>query len=114
NQLTPDMISLGTKLQQSVANPFCRIIATGPVAAQNVPLAYLLTAFPHFTEVDNMFPTGGYSEYNALQLKVQKRFSHGLTWLLTFTGQKSIDDFSILSNVGNSTGAIQNFYTGTG
>ena len=54
-----------TFLSQSVPNPFYRIIATGPEAAAAVPLAYLLTAFPHFTEVDNMFPTGGYSEYNA-------------------------------------------------
>src|SRR5581483_4760885 len=114
NQLTPDIISLGTKLQQSVPNPFYRLITTGPEAAATVPLAYLLTAFPQFTEVDNMYPPGGYSEYEAFQLKVQKRFSHGLNWLLTFTGQKTIDDFSILSNVGNNTGGIQNIYNGRG
>jgi hypothetical protein len=114
NQLAPSMIGLGTKLQQSVPNPFYKIITTGPEAAANVPLAYLLTAFPQFTEVDNMFPTGGYSEYHSLQLKAQKRFGHGLTALLTFTGQKLIDDFSILSNVGNSTGGIQNIYDGRG
>ncbi len=112
NQLTPDIIALGTKLQQSVANPFYRLITTGPEAAATVPLAYLLTPFPQFTEVDNMYPTGGYSEYHALQLKVVKRFSHGLNWLMSFTGQKTIDDFSILSNVGNSTGGIQNIYNG--
>jgi hypothetical protein len=60
------------------------------------------------------FPTGGYSEYNAFQLKVEKRFSHGLSALLSFTGQKLIDDFSQLSNVGNSTGGIQNIYDGRG
>jgi hypothetical protein len=110
NQLTPDFIALGTKLQQSVPNPFYKIITTGPESTPNVPLAYLLTPFPQYTEVDNMFPTGGYSEYNALQVKVEKRFSHGLRTLVSFTGQKSIDDFSILSNVGNSTGGIQNIY----
>ena len=114
NQLTPDMIALGTKLQQSVANPFYRIITTGPEAAATVPLAYLLTAFPQYTEVDNMFPTGGYSLYHALQLKVEKRLNHGLTMLASFTGQKLIDDFSILSNVGNNTGGIQNIYNGRG
>jgi hypothetical protein len=45
-------------------------------------------------------------------LKVEKRLSHGLRTLVSFTGQKSIDDFSILSNVGNSTGGIQNIYNG--
>jgi hypothetical protein len=47
-------------------------------------------------------------------LKVEKRFSYGLTTLLSFTGQKLIDDFSQLSNVGNSTGGIQNIYNGRG
>jgi hypothetical protein len=112
NQLTPDVIALGSKLQQSVANPFYKIITTGPEASATVPLAYLLTPFPQFTEVDNMFPTGGYSLYHALQVKVEKRLSHGLSTLVSFTGQKSIDDFSILSNVGNSTGGIQNIYNG--
>jgi len=114
DQLTPDVIALGTKLQQSVANPFYKIITTGPEAAANVPLAYLVSPFPQFTEVDAMFPGGGYSEYHAVQVKVEKRFSHGLSTLLSFTGQKSIDDFSILSNVGNSTGGIQNIYNGRG
>src|SRR5215475_748022 len=108
------MISLGTKLQQSVPNPFYKIITTGPEAAATVPLAYLLTEYPQYTEVDNMFPTGGYSEYHALQLKVEKRMSHGLTMLASFTGQKLIDNFSILSNVGNSTGGVQNIYDGRG
>ena len=34
--------------------------------------------------------------------------------LLSFTGQKLIDDFSIISNVGNSTGGIQNIYNDKG
>jgi len=112
NQLTPDVIALGTKLQQSVANPFYGFITTGPEAAKTVPLAYLLAPYPQFTEVDAMFPSGGYSEYNALQVKVEKRFNHGLTALASFTGQKLIDNFSILSNVGNNTGGIQNIYDG--
>jgi hypothetical protein len=44
------------------------------------------------------------SVYHALRLKVEKRFSHGLSVLLTFTGQKLIDDYAIISNVGNNTG----------
>ncbi len=112
DQLTPDAIALGTKLQQSVANPFYGIITTGPEAAATVPLAYLLAPFPQFTTVYASFPTGGYSDYNSFQLKMEKRLSHGLTTLLAFTGQKLIDDFSQLSNVGNSTGGIQNIYNG--
>jgi Carboxypeptidase regulatory-like domain/TonB dependent receptor len=114
NQLTPDVIALGTGLQKSVANPFYKIITTGPLAAATVPLAFLLAPFPQFTNVQASFPTGGYSEYHALQAKVEKRFSHGLSTLLSFTGQKLIDDFSQVSNVGNSTGGVQNIYNGRG
>ena len=110
DQLTPAAIAQGTKLQQSVANPFYGIITTGPESSATIPLYSLLAPFPQFTAVEYMFPTGGYSEYNSFQLKVEKRFSHGLTTLVSFTGQKLIDDFSILSNVGNSTGGVQNIY----
>ncbi|SPF54393.1 Cna B-type protein (fragment) [Candidatus Sulfopaludibacter sp. SbA4] len=93
-----------------MANPFYGIIGTGPEASATIPQYYLLSPFPQFTAVQASFPTGGYSDYSAFQLKVEKRFSHGLTTLLSFTGQKLIDDFSQISNVGNQTGGIQNIY----
>jgi hypothetical protein len=112
NQLTPAAIALGSRLQQSVPNPFYGIISTGPESAAAIPLSYLLAPFPQFTTVYASFPTGGYSDYNSFQLKVEKRFNHGLNALLSYTAQKLIDDFSQISNVGNSTGGIQNIYNG--
>ena len=109
-QLTPANIALGTKLQQSVPNPFFGIITTGPEATATIPYYYLLAPFPQFTTVQASFPTGGYSIYHAFQLKVENRLGHGLTTLVSFTGQKLIDDFSQISNVGNQTGGIQNIY----
>ena len=41
---------------------------------------------------------------------MEKRLSHGLSTLLSFTGQKLIDDYGIIQNVGNNTGGIQNIY----
>jgi hypothetical protein len=114
NQLTPDVIALGSKLQQSVANPFYRIITTGPEAAATIPQSYLLAPFPQYTGVQINYPTGGYTIYHALQVKVEKRFSHGLSALVAYTDQKLIDDYSIISNVGNNTGGVQNIYNGKG
>jgi hypothetical protein len=37
---------------------------------------------------------GGVSTYNALQAKVQKRYSHGLTFLATYTWSHALDDAS--------------------
>ena len=110
NQLTPQAISLGTKLQQSVPNPFNRIITTGPESGATIPQSYLVAPFPQFTGVHASYIVGGYTLYHAFQLKMEKRLSHGLSTLLSFTGQKLIDDYGIIQNVGNNTGGIQNIY----
>lgn len=110
NQLTPPALTAGNKLLQNVPNPFFGIITTGPLAAAQVPLSNLVAPFPQFLTLQTSYPTGGYSLYQAFQLKVEKRFGNGLSALLAFTGQKLIDNFSIISNVGNNTGGIQNIY----
>ncbi len=114
NQLTPQAMALGTKLQSSVPNPFYGIITTGPESSATIPYSYLVAPFPQYTALDASYPGGGYANYNAIQVKVEKRFTHGLSVLLAFTGQKSIDDYSIISNVGNNTGGVQNIYNRQG
>ncbi len=110
NQLSPQALQLGTKIQQNVPNPFFGLITTGPLAAAQVPQSFLLAPYPQFTGLQASYITGGYTLYHAFQLKVDKRFSNGLSALLSFTGQKLIDNYSIISNVGNNTGGIQNIY----
>ncbi len=62
------------------------------------------------TGLQNIDPPWGNSIYNSGQLRVEKRFSHGLQALFTYTFQKSIDDSSIAgSNVyinGSSGGSL--------
>jgi hypothetical protein len=109
DQLMPQALALGTALQQSVANPFYGYVTTGPLAAATVPRSYLVAPFPQYTALDGSYITGGFSFYDSFQLKVEKRFSRGLSLLVSFTGQKLIDNYSIISNVGNNSG-IQNIY----
>jgi hypothetical protein len=110
DQLPPQALALGTKLQQSVPNPFYGIITTGPESGATIPLSYLESPYPQFTGPEASYMTGGYSVYHAFQLKVEKRLSNDLSVILSFTGQKLIDDYAIISNVGNNTGGIQNIY----
>jgi hypothetical protein len=110
DQLAPQVLTLGSRLQQSVPNPFYHIINTGPESGATIPLSYLLAPFPQYTGPQASYLTGGYSVYHAFQLKVEKRLSHDLSVLVSFTGQKLIDDYAIISNVGNNTGGIQNIY----
>lgn len=114
DQLSPSALALGTQLQQSVPNPFYGIITTGPEASATIPRSYLEAPFPQFTAVYLSYLIGGYENYNSFQLKVDKRLSDGLSLLVSFTGQKQLDDYSGIENVGNITGGIQNIYNPTG
>ena len=48
--------------------------------------------------------TGGHSSYESLQMKLEKRFSNGLTFLSAFTWGHSIDDSSLCFALGNDGG----------
>ena len=109
NQLTSDQLKLGTQLQQQVRNPFFSLIIIGPLAAATVPQSFLLRSFPQFTTVNPLYMTGASSIYHSFQLKVEKRFTKGLSLLVSYTDAKLIDDFSIISNVGRNAN-MQNFW----
>jgi hypothetical protein len=55
-------------------------------------------------------PMWGNSSYHALNLKVEKRFSHGLNFLANYTFSKFIDDVAAQYEVGAVGGGIQNLY----
>lgn len=64
---------------------------------------------PGFTYAQSI----GYSNYNALEVKVQRRFANGLHSLLAYTWGKSIDVSSGYFGVENGNGggsAVQNYY----
>ncbi|MGA7411607.1 MAG: TonB-dependent receptor, partial [Bryobacteraceae bacterium] len=48
--------------------------------------------------------TAGHSSYNALEVKVEKRFSNGLSFLSSFTWSHSIDDAPLCFALGNDGG----------
>jgi Carboxypeptidase regulatory-like domain len=109
NQLTPAQLTLGTKLQQSVANPFFGLITVGALAAKTVPLSMLLAQFPQYPQVYPLYLNGSTSNYQSLQIRGERRFSKGMSVLLTYTFSKLIDDYSIIANSGRNA-AIQNIY----
>ncbi|MGI8958798.1 MAG: carboxypeptidase regulatory-like domain-containing protein [Bryobacteraceae bacterium] len=86
-------------LNTYVPNPFSGIITdpSSSLSSPTVQASQLQLPFPQFTGFSGDEPPWANSIYNALQLRVEKRFSHGLQALVTYTWSKSIDDASTTS-----------------
>jgi hypothetical protein len=83
-----------------VPNPFYGII-TNPnsaLSASTIQAYQLKLPFPQFTGFGTDDQPVADSIYNALQMRVQKRFSSGLQFLVTYTFSKALDDASASSN----------------
>jgi len=92
NQLTAQQYaSLGTTLQNAVPNPYAGIIP-GSLGASTITLLQSLYAYPYQSSVTVRNPHLGNSIYHAALLRVEKRFSNGLTFLASYTNGKLISD----------------------
>ena len=109
NSLYPQYLSLGTQLNQLVPNPFYGQIQTGTLSQATVARSQLLRPYPQYANVNIINSPTASSNYHSLQLKVEKRFSHGQSFLLSFTGAK------LISNSNNSLAGlgVQNNNTAT-
>jgi hypothetical protein len=84
--------SLGAQLQQLVDNPYYGIIDPSlGLGAKQVTRAALLDTFPQFSSASGM-ATMADAIYHAATLRVEKRFSQGLGFLLSYTFSKLIDN----------------------
>ncbi|HTM51082.1 MAG TPA: TonB-dependent receptor [Bryobacteraceae bacterium] len=99
NQLDPRYLAMGTALLTPVANPFFGVIPTGSLAGQTVQQTQLLRPYPQFTGVTRMAPAFGNSHYHAAQIQLEKRTSHGVTALVSYTIAKNLGD---MTNAGNA------------
>jgi hypothetical protein len=93
NQLPDQYLSLRTDLQRVIPNPFRGIIpATQALGGATTTYGQLLRPYPHFTGINTIGSTSGSSTYHALEIRAEKRFSHGVNFLASYTWAKQIDD----------------------
>lgn len=93
NQLHPSYLSLGDLLRQNIYS--AAVVAQGfqpPYAGFNGTLAQALRAFPQYQGVTIRQSPLGNTNYQAFLLKVEKRFSNGLSFLGAYTLSKSLSD----------------------
>ena len=95
NQLPAADLAMGSALTVKVPNPYYgQIPASSSLGKPTIAQQQLLRAFPRFTNVALFRDNVADSEYEALQAKLEKRFSHGLTFTFAYTCSKLIDDAS--------------------
>jgi hypothetical protein len=93
NQLDPALMSLGSKLSDSVDNPFANTkYAAGVLAGAKTTRGQLLRPYPQFTDIIPIYSVGASSFYHSLQVTATKRYTHGLQMQLAYTWGKSLDD----------------------
>jgi len=79
------------RLTANVSNPFAGLIPGTNLNGATVQRQQLLLAFPQFTGVTQQSVPEGSSYLNALQARLEKRFSHGLQLLGNFYYGKLIE-----------------------
>jgi len=110
NQLSASQLAIGAPLLQRVTNPFFgQIPRSSSLGDPTIPLAQLLKPFPRFTTVSLYRNNVGNTNYNALQAKLEKRFSGGLAFLISYTRSKLIDEASSVFDASILTGPVANF-----
>jgi hypothetical protein len=95
-----------TALQTYVPNPFYGIITNinSPLSSASVPEYQLQLPHPQFTSFSGDAAPVAFSNFESLQVKLQKRFSHGVQFLATYAWSKSIDNASSIGSNGELGG----------
>jgi hypothetical protein len=95
-QMTPAQLQA---LAAQVPNPFHGIIPNSNATTSQYQLDL---PYPQFAAFDIASPPWANSSYQALQLRLEKRFSNGLQLLASYVWSKSLDDDSNPGNAGGT------------
>jgi hypothetical protein len=97
---TAYIANVGHKLsgQNVNINQIPLVNGRGPAAQSQT-----LRPFPQFGNVTSVSPSWGNSTYHSLNVKLEKRFSHGLNFLGNYTWAKFIDDVAGSNELGGDS-----------
>ena len=98
-------MSLGNNLLNLVPNPFAGLIsAGGTLNNPTVQAGQLLLPHPEWLSVEPVNAAWGNSEYDALQVMLQKRFTNGTSMIAGYTWSKTMAD--LVDGRWNDAGSI--------
>jgi hypothetical protein len=110
NQIPDSALSQGTSLLQTVANPFFGVITdpSSTLSRSTVQRGQLLRPYPQFTGMTGAQVPSGHSTYHGMQMRVERRFSNGLSTLFAYTKSKLIDNTGDFGGFLGATGFTNN------
>ena len=106
NALNPSYLSEGTALTASVTNPFYGNGGVGVVGTAKVQASQLLLPYPTFSTINYQFDDNDKAKYYSMIVKVQKRFTNGVTFLSAFTWSRNWDESSAGAGNTLNSGAV--------
>jgi hypothetical protein len=106
NQVPDNYLSMGSKLNAAVPNPFYGHGGTGVIGSTTVAQAQLLMPFPEYSTIGEVTNPSS-AQYDSLVMTAQKRVSAGITFLSTLTWSKNMDN-----EFGNGTSNAFNGFSG--
>ena len=110
NQLTVDQLAEGDSLLTRVPNPYFGVIPrSSSLGDPTIPRAQLLKPYPQHTTVSLYRNNVGTTVYQGFYLKLERRFSQGLSALVSYTRSKLMDDASSVFDASILTGPVANF-----
>ena len=110
NQLTADQLAVGAMLTERVTNPFFGTIPrSSSLGDPTITNAQLLKPYPQYTTVSLYRNNVGTTIYHGFSTKLEQRFSRGLSYLVSYTRSKLMDDASSVFDASILTGPVANF-----
>jgi hypothetical protein len=103
NQLHPQYLALGARLNEQVDNPFYGVVNRGIHLSSKITRGHLLRPFPQYSTMEGGGrDTGGKSWYNGMLISAKNRLWHGMQFEGSYTWSKTFDmgeDFQDYYNI---------------
>src|SRR4029078_11518462 len=110
NQLAADRLAIGAPLLKRVPNPFFgQIPRSSSLGDPTITVAQLLKPYPQYDTVSLYRNNVGTTIYHGVYTKLEQRLSHGLSYLVSYTRSKLMDDASSVFDASILTGPVANF-----
>lgn len=87
-----DAANVATLLSYEPNAPHPAFYTTAGVASSKATIEQMLTAFPQYSGVSDTWGNVANFDYNSLQIALEQRTSHGLTFTVNYTYSKNLGD----------------------